>query len=282
MLARIDRLAELGTMVVTISGGEPLLHPELEVIIRRIRSRKMMATLISNGYLMTRERILKLNEAGLDHLQISIDNVVPDEVSKKSLKLLDKKLEWLSELATFRVNINSVMGAGTLNPDDSLHIARRAVELGFSNSVGIIHDGLGTLKPLAGRVREVYFQLRRFGKRSYTRINGFQKNLVDGKPNRWRCRAGARYLYICEDGLVHYCSQQRGYPAIPLDQYTEEEIRREYLTKKACAPYCTIGCVHQVSTLDRWRDPQTLQARGAVGREAIQAIRRVYQIESAD
>jgi MoaA/NifB/PqqE/SkfB family radical SAM enzyme len=282
MLARIDRLAEMGTLAITISGGEPLLHPDLELIIRHIRSRKMLATLISNGYLMTRERILKLNEAGLDHLQISIDNLVPDDISKKSLKLIDKKLEWLSELATFRVNINSVLGAGTSNPDEALNIARRAVELGFTSSVGIIHDGLGALKPLTGRVREVYFQLRNLGKRSYTRINGFQKNLVDGKPNRWRCRAGSRYLYVCEDGLVHYCSQQRGYPGIPLELYTHEDIGREYLTKKACAPYCTIGCVHQVSTFDFWRDPQTLPARGAVGREAIQAIRRVYQIESGD
>ena len=52
---------------------------------------------------------------------------------------------------------------------------------------------------------------------------------------------GARYLYICEDGLVHYCSQQRGYPGIPLEQYGVEDIRREYLTEKPCAPHCTIS-----------------------------------------
>src|SRR5207253_8611034 len=39
----------------------------------------------------------RLNRAGLDHLQISIDNVMPDAVSKKSLKVLDKKLQLLSE-----------------------------------------------------------------------------------------------------------------------------------------------------------------------------------------
>ena len=39
-------------------------------------------------------------------------------------------------------------------------------------------------------------------------------------------------MYICEDGLVHYCSQQRGYPGKPLEQYTREDIRREYLTEK--------------------------------------------------
>ena len=119
------------------------------------------------------------------------------------------------------------------------------------------------------------------GKKGHVRWNSFQKNLVDGKPNKWRCRAGARYLYICEDGLVHYCSQQRGYPGVPLTSYTKEDIRREYLTKKACAPYCTIACVHQVATFDNWRDPQTLAVKGAVQRESVQAI-KIYQIEQTE
>ena len=89
--------------------------------------------------------------------------------------------------------------------------------------------------------------------------NRFERNLVEGKPNKWRCRARARYLYIDEDGLVHYCSQQRGYPAIPLESYTIQDIRREYVTKKACAPYCTVACVQRVAWSDSWRSPQTLE-----------------------
>ena len=51
-------------------------------------------------------------QAGLDHMQISIDNVMPDAVSKKSLKVLDAKLKMLAEGAEFHVNINSVVGGG--------------------------------------------------------------------------------------------------------------------------------------------------------------------------
>src|SRR5512134_284547 len=53
MVGRIDHLARLGTTLVTISGGEPLLHPELEAIIARIRSHERIAGLITNGYLLT-------------------------------------------------------------------------------------------------------------------------------------------------------------------------------------------------------------------------------------
>src|SRR6188474_744626 len=70
MKRRIDRLAELGTSVVAFSGGEPMLHPDLDELLRHIRSRGMMAGLITNGYLLSPKRILALNAAGLDFLQI--------------------------------------------------------------------------------------------------------------------------------------------------------------------------------------------------------------------
>src|SRR5215467_12044974 len=256
MLRRVDKLKELGTSVVTISGGEPLLHPDLDDIIRQMVRRRIVSGLITNGYLLTADRIQRLNRAGLEWLQISIDNVNPDEVSKKSLKVLDRKLQLLAEHADFHVNINSVVGGGVKNPQDALVIGRRALELGFSSTVGIIHDGSGQLQPLAEEERRVYHEMKGLEKRSFTRINAFQDNIAQGRPNQWRCRAGARYLYICEDGLVHYCSQQRGYPAIPLEKYSISDLRREFYTEKGCAPHCTVSCVHQVSIFDAWRGPQ--------------------------
>ncbi len=255
---RIDRLAGLGTNVITISGGEPLLHPDLDLVIARIRRHGMLAGMITNGYLLTAERIKRLNRAGLDHLQISIDNVMPDEVSKKSLKVLDRKLQLLAEHAEFHVNINSVVGGGIHNPKDALVIGRRALALGFTSTVGIIHDGEGQLQPLRDEEREAYLAMRSMEKSSYARINYFQDNIAHGKENHWRCRAGSRYLYVCEDGLVHYCSQQRGYPGKPLIEYTRDDVRREFRTAKGCAPRCTVACVHQVSTIDFWRGPQDL------------------------
>ena len=106
MQKRLDKLAALGTTAIIISGGEPLMHPDIEKIIARIRRHKMLACMITNGYLLTQDKIKALNKAGLEYMQISIDNVQPDDVSKKSLKVLDKKLQWLSELAEFKVNIN--------------------------------------------------------------------------------------------------------------------------------------------------------------------------------
>jgi MoaA/NifB/PqqE/SkfB family radical SAM enzyme len=257
---RIDRLKDLGTAVVTMSGGEPLLHLDLDELIEHVRRSGMIAGMITNGYLLTADRIKRLNNAGLDHLQISIDNAMPDAVSMKSLKVLDKKLQLLAQHALFHVNINSVLGGGMKNPDDALMVGKRAVELGLTSTVGIIHDGDGQLRPLGEREREVFLALKKLEKSNYSQINYFQDDIAWGRPHDWKCRAGARYLYICEDGLVHYCSQQRGYPGKPLAEYTVEDIRREYVTEKSCAPFCTVSCVHQISYFDFWRGPQTIRA----------------------
>lgn len=259
MLRRVDRLADLGTSIITISGGEPLLHPEIDLIIGRIRRRGLLAGMITNGYLLVPERIERLNRAGLDHLQISIDNIQPDEVSKKSLKVLDKKLQMLAQYAEFHVNINSVLGSPVRHPQDALVVARRAVELGLTSTVGILHDGGGQLQSLSGEQQSIFEEIMRYGKGSYARLNAFQHDIAKGREHEWRCRAGSRYLYVCENGLVHYCSQQRGYPGIPLEKYTRAHIKYEYNTRKGCAARCTVSCVQQVAMLDNWRAPQKLE-----------------------
>lgn len=259
MLRRVDKLCELGTGIITFSGGEPTLHPDLDLLIRRARQGGAIVTIITNGYLLTPDRIKQLNRAGLDYLQISIDNVQPDEVSKKSLKVLDRKLQWLAEHATFDVTINSVLGNAVRQPEDAFQIAVRARELGFTSTVGVLHDGVGQLKQLNPTAISVYEQIVKLGTGlfSFAHHDGFQGNIVYAQPNSWHCPAGGRFLYICEDGLVHYCSQQRGQPAIPLLQYKREDILREGAKPKGCAPFCTISCVHQTAMMDRFRtEPQ--------------------------
>ena len=269
MLQRIDWLGDLGTSIITFSGGEPTLHPDLDILIRRVRSRHAICTLITNGYFLTPDRIRALNRAGLDYLQISIDNVRPDKVSKKSLQVLDRKLQWLAEYAEFDVTINSVLGSDIQRPEDAFEITGRARGLGFTSTVGVLHDEKGQLQPLNSEQRGVYDRINRLGGGLFTfaHLDAFQRNLLQGLPNDWHCRAGGRFLYICEDGLVHYCSQQRGRPAIPLEHYRREDIVRESAVRKECAPFCTISCVHQTAMLDAFRERPRETLTGIIQRQ---------------
>jgi MoaA/NifB/PqqE/SkfB family radical SAM enzyme len=265
LVARIDHLAKLNTATVTFTGGEPLLHPELAEIIRAARKRKMIVTMITNGFRLSRDWIEALNAAGLQAMQISIDNLKPDAISMKSLVSVERKLELLARYAEFKVNINSVLGISDERTRDVVVVAETAAKYGFFHSVGVLHDDRGATKPLSPIQMAAYRRVTQISPSPVHRLNYwlFQKNLMLGRPNNWKCRAGARYLYICEEGRVHWCSQRRGHPGIPLLEYTRSDIEREFNTQKICSPLCSLSCVHQMSMFDRWRGRQRLADPGS-------------------
>src|SRR5437660_5686819 len=69
MKKRLDILADMGTSIITISGGEPLMHPELDEVIRHMRRRGMIAGVITKRVYLNRESKYIVNEVCLDHMQ---------------------------------------------------------------------------------------------------------------------------------------------------------------------------------------------------------------------
>ncbi len=265
VIAWIDHLASLKTASITLTGGEPLLHPDLDQLVRAARRHGMIVTMITNGFRLSQAWIARLNAADLQGMQISIDNLKPDDVSMKSLASVERKLALLAQHARFKVNVNSVLGVTGERTQDVVTVAETAAKYGLQHSVGVLHDHTGTLKPLTAEQLRAYDQVTKISPSWVHSLNYrlFQKNLMHGRPNDWKCRAGARYLYVAEDGNVHWCSQQRGYPGIPLLQYTREDIRREFHVEKSCSAVCTLSCVHQMSMFDRYRGAQTQGRRDA-------------------
>jgi MoaA/NifB/PqqE/SkfB family radical SAM enzyme len=262
---RVGHLARLKTLMVAPSGGEPLLHPSIDEVIREIRERRMVAMITTNGYPLTVDLIARLNRAGLQVMQVSIDNLYPDGTSAKSLALLDDKLRLLARHARFRVNVNSVLGGSAEHATDVLAVGQRARHFRFSHTIALVHDASGLARPLGDHEREVYRQAQRGSNAMLQLLNRrlFQERILSGSPDRWQCRAGARFLYVCEHGLVHWCSQ-RTPPAIPIARYDRRAIRDAFDTWKPCCESCTVTCVRQVSMFDGWRRPQRLPEPAAV------------------
>jgi len=256
MERRIDHLGRLGTSIITISGGEPLTpsrprryhppHEESRHHGRDDHQRLPAQCRAHRGGSTRRPR---------PHADLNRQHQ-PDDVSKKSLKVLDKKLEMLAEHAEFHVNINSVVGGGIKNPGDALVISKRALELGFSNTIGIIHDGSGQLKPLLPRKAKIYFEVRNLERRNYSRFNQFQEAIAQGKPNDCVAAPDRATLHLRRrPGAL--LLQQRGFPGVPIAEYTTEDVKREFLTAKSCSPNCTIAASTRsaTSTLARPADP---------------------------
>ncbi len=255
LLARVDHLADLGTVVLTLTGGEPLLHPQLDEIIKRVVARGMVCTSITNGYPLTRTWIERLNASGLTLLQISIDNVEPNELSQKSLRKVRRKLELLKENATFSVNVNAVLGSG--DPEQTERVVAEIKALGFYMTVGVMHDHTGQLDSglVEDQLSALYARLRRGSRKSifHGLGEGWEEAMIRQGASDWRCRAGARYLYIDEAGIVSYCSQRRNEPGIPVLAYGREQLRLAFNTPKGCEAQCTIACVRRASAFDSWR-----------------------------
>jgi len=75
----VDELARLNPgMVLILTGGEPLLQPELETIVERAAGAGMTPVLGSNGTLIRADRAKQLRDAGLAGWGVSIDSTVPE------------------------------------------------------------------------------------------------------------------------------------------------------------------------------------------------------------
>jgi MoaA/NifB/PqqE/SkfB family radical SAM enzyme len=253
--ARIDHLASLGTVAVTLTGGEPLLHPKLDELIAHVVSRGMVCTLISNAYAMTPRWIDRLNKSGLLLVQISVDNLEPNDVSEKSLSKIREKLQLLRERARFGININAVLGS--CPPEDTRKLVAEVEKLGFFMTVGLMHDGTGQIDPgLSGDgLAGLYEEMRRRSKKSvYHRAGeGWEHKMIRKQTAPFKCRAGARYLYVDEFGAVSYCSQRRNDPGTQILDYTKQDLRVAFESPKGCEAACTIACVRRASSFDEYR-----------------------------
>ena len=155
---RIDHLARLRTVVVTLTGGETLLHPDVAALVAYVRARGMTPALNTNGFLLTADRIRSLNDAGLYALQISLDGVTPNAVTKKTLKPLLPKLRLLAEHAAFRVRVNTVLGVAP--PEEAVEVARVALAHGFDAKCSLVRHADGSLATVDDGVRAAYQQIK--------------------------------------------------------------------------------------------------------------------------
>jgi MoaA/NifB/PqqE/SkfB family radical SAM enzyme len=245
-------------VIVTFTGGETLLHPDIAALVAHVRARGMTPALNTNGYLLTASRIEALNRAGLNSMQVSVDAVRKNAVTRKALGPLLPRLRLLARLARFRVRVNTVLGAAP--PEETVEVVRVAAALGFEAKCSLGRNPDGTMMTFDEPTRAAYRQVTRLGGRGLGLLGeSFQDEMLRDGAAAWKCRAGARFFHVCENGLVHLCAPRFGAPAKPLADYDDADLRRAFHERKDCASHCPVAYAHQTSRIDAFR-PQAGRA----------------------
>jgi MoaA/NifB/PqqE/SkfB family radical SAM enzyme len=271
---RMDQIKALGAWACEFTGGEPMMHPDLVELVRyaKRQARFHRVMLISNAFLLNEAKVRELNDAGLDDLQVSIDGVEPNDVTVKVLKPLRNKLEAIARAARFRVTLNAVAGSSTL--DEVLEVVAFARAHHFRSSVQFLHGGDGQLQ-VSGAELAAYRRVKgAVGRSRFGGAGDYRTRLIDSGSAPFKCRAGSRYLYVDEHGVVRWCSQQRESFGIELAKYTREDLRRQFYTRKDCSATCTVGCARASSAADEWRRQDLQPDAAALPAGELVSIRR--------
>ena len=251
LVERLRKLKSLGTFGISLTGGEPTLHPDLTRLIRECRKLGFFRTgMISNGFFLKPALIEALNEAGLQEMQISIDGLHPNDTTQKVLDNLKKRLEWLRDYARFQVVVSGVIGAAP--PEEAEEVVTFARKMGFTPRVLLIHDSNGQLELNRTEV-QVFERIVKKIPKTWKEFSDYRNRLVRDGSAPFKCRAGSRYLYIDEFGKVNWCSQTRNVWSKNLLDYTAADLREQFHRYKPCHATCTLGCARSASQLDNWR-----------------------------
>jgi MoaA/NifB/PqqE/SkfB family radical SAM enzyme len=246
---RIDVLHNLGSVNITMLGGEPLLHPDIAELVRYAGT-KSNTSIVTNGFLLRNGVIQSLNEAGLNNLTVSVDTLQadPSRYIQKSFRSLKTRLARLQALAKFDVHVTAVLCESS--KDDFRELIDEIGGMGFRMSVNLIHNAKGYVTISGDPYVELYEDFYTKGKPFTFLDYEYGRKLLAGETPDWKCRAGARYLYVDEHGLVQLCASQLGRLAKPILEYTQADLDANAQTYKGCEEGCSVGCAFRCSLVD--------------------------------
>jgi PqqA peptide cyclase len=225
---------ELGVVQVSLTGGEPCVRDDLEEIVAGARRLDLYTNLATSAVPLPRARLERLRQAGLDNVQISIQDVAADSSDEiAGLASFERKLEAAraAKEIGFPLTLNFVLHRGNLRRiaeiialAESLDADR--LELANSQYVGWALLNRAVLLP----TREQLDEARRVAAAARERLKGrmevlfvtpdyyaeFPKACMDG----W----GRRFILISPDGLALPCHAAHTIPGISFENVRDRSL----------------------------------------------------------
>ena len=240
----VRHCAGLGVKHVEFIGGEPLLHPALLQLLHLAGKLKMNTGLTTNGFLLDERMADDLIAAGICRLQLSIDCIEPNAVTKKAVTNLQKQLDLIADMDIW-VHVNSVVTEATIH--QSKELAGLLFERGIPVAFSPAHtDGLLTITDENGAVRTFLKWLTAKKDEGYP-VNmpqfliDYFHSVLDGKRVSWTCEGGCKAFYVDTKGVFCTCSHQS--TGIPFGDVNHKVLRNNHFRKKGCEERCGVSCM---------------------------------------
>jgi len=212
----VDALDGLGFYNLSLTGGEPLLHPKYFDFVKFSKYRGLYVNSPTNGTLLTERNVKRLKESGIDSVSVSIDSLDP-EVADKVRQYpgqLKKALNGLKLLKKHGVPSSAIILLGKHNIHEYGEIVKKLDEDYDTPSILSFPDaGVGTLDEIEfGRneLLKVIDELLLLKKEGYRLLNATEyllelKRAYMNQKRRITCYAGYYYVNVYWDGRVTPC-----------------------------------------------------------------------------
>ena len=260
----IDWLHSIGSRVLALMGGEPLLRPKfIHKIVYYSALKDIFVYLPTNGRLMTPDVVDRLGDAGIATVNLAVDSVKDRKELPKALEPIRSYFDYLVKqqhkygyTVMFNINITRI------NMDDVKELTEIAHDNGIATDYHInetpmteqthfkhLDENSTYITPDEyKKVDDLLDYLNDKRKQGYKIINPIRhmedmKQLMRGEVPEWDCRAGQNSLIIRTDGTLAPCfpmySATYDWGAIENPKFDNKQLAE---MKTECSKHCLSTC----------------------------------------
>lgn len=231
---------KIGAVQLGFSGGEPLTRKDLVELVKHARDLGYYSNLITSGYGLTEERIVQLKEAGLDHIQVSIQastQELNDHIAGTSSFYHKQEVAHLVKKHGYPMVLCVVIHRQNIHQmPQILEMAEKLgadyLELANTQYYGWAHVNRDLLLPTqeqfqdAEHIAQAYKEKVAGKMKIYYVVPDYYEDRPKACMNGW----GSTFLTITPDGVALPCHSARDLPGLDcpsVNEYSIEEIWRD-------------------------------------------------------
>ena len=231
----LEEARALGSVQLGLSGGEPLVRSDLEIIVGAAHRLGFYTNLITSGVGLTEPRLLALRQAGLDHIQLSFQDStrqMNDFLSSTRTFELKSRVAALIRKYDYPMVLNVVLHRLNIDHvEEILGMAERMgagyVELANSQYYGWAWRNREQLLPSRAQLQRAEEVTARFRERvgRSMRIFFVVPDYFESRPKPCMNGLGRVFLSIAPDGVALPCQAARMLPDLTFPSVLATSIR---------------------------------------------------------